>query len=67
MAGRTRLDALRQAVLGSGRGSREAEVSPDGRVIINQENDVNSGNQPEQEVVSQPRPSRMSEHTWGVY
>lgn len=67
MASRTRLNALREAVLGSGRGNREAEVTPDGQVVINPENNVNLEGTTDQEVASPPRPSRMSPHTWGRY
>ncbi len=63
MAVRPRLEALRQAVLGNARG-REAEVTPDGQVVLKSDSGPNLGSQPEQDD-QQPRVSKMSPHTFG--
>jgi len=63
MTARPRLEALRQAVLGNKRG-REAEVTPDGQVVLNAENDQDLRNQTEHEE-QHPKVSKMSPHTFG--
>lgn len=63
MSAKPRLEALRQAVLGNERG-REAEVTPEGKVVIAPDSGPNLENQPAREE-QQPSVSRMSSHTWG--
>lgn len=62
MANRTKLEALRQAVLGNERG-REAEVSPDGQVVLSSGSDQDVENQPEQEG-HRPKGAKMSPHAF---
>lgn len=63
MASRSKLEELRQAVLGNKRG-REAEVTPDGQVVLNSGNGQDLENQPEQED-QRTKVSKMSPHTFG--
>lgn len=58
MANKSKLEELRQAVLGNKRG-REAEVTPDGQVVLDSGDGQGSGEQPEAKV------SKMSPHTFG--
>ncbi|MBW2063315.1 MAG: hypothetical protein JRJ03_00140 [Deltaproteobacteria bacterium] len=56
-----KLEQLRQAVLGNGRG-RQAEVEPTGEIRISEETDENG------QDLSEDRPkkaSKMSPHTFG--
>ncbi|HRS96581.1 MAG TPA: hypothetical protein P5040_00245 [Smithella sp.] len=69
---RLNLTELRQRVLGGQRG-QEAEVRPDGQVVLSADGSQAqvSENQPVQEKQplqeeQQPRSSMMSHHTWGV-
>jgi hypothetical protein len=64
MAGKSKLEELRQAVLGNKRG-REAEVTPDGQVVLSGSgDDQNASNQADQETHA-PKVSKMSPHTFG--
>lgn len=63
MAGKSKLEELRQAVLGN-RSGKEAEVTPDGQVVLNSGTDQNLDN-PSNQGVSGPRVSKMSPHTFG--
>ena len=63
MAGKSKLEELRQAVLGN-RSGKEAEVTPDGQVVLNSGNDQTFDNHPDQGV-SGPKVSKMSPHTFG--
>lgn len=63
MASRSKLEELRQAVLGNRRG-REAEVTPDGQVVLNSESEQNFDNQQDQGLHG-AKVAKMSEHTFG--
>lgn len=63
MAGKSKLEELRQAVLGN-RSGKEAEVTSDGQVVLNSGTDQASDNRSDQEV-SGPKVSKMSSHTFG--
>ena len=63
MAGKSKLEELRQAVLGN-RSGKEAEVTPDGQVVLNSGSDQVSDN-PSDQRVSNPKVSKMSPHTFG--
>lgn len=63
MAAKSKLEELRQAVLGNKRG-REAEVTPDGQVVLGSDDDQNMDNQPDREV-HKAKVSKMSPHTFG--
>ncbi len=63
MATRSKLEELRQAVLGNRRG-REAEVSPDGQVILGSQSDQGQADQPEPET-HRPKVAKMNAHTFG--
>ncbi len=63
MTEKSKMDALRQAVLGNKRG-REAEVSPDGQVVLNTGDDQDAGNSSDQ-VKHVEKVSKMSQHTFG--
>jgi hypothetical protein len=64
MAGKSKLEELRQAVLGNKRG-QEAEVTPDGQVVINSANEQEKDNFSDQGV-SGAKVSKMSPHTFGL-
>jgi len=64
MAGRTKLEELRQVVLGNRRG-QEAEVTPEGQVVLGPVNDPELDN-PQGQGVSEPKVSKMSPHTFGL-
>ena len=64
MAARSKLEELRQAVLGNQRG-REVEVAPDGQVVLNPEGNQNPEAHSDQET-QQPKVSKMSPHTFGL-
>ncbi len=64
MTANGKLEELREAVLGNGRG-REVEVSPDGQVHVDQSASQKAENPQDQESVN-PQPSRMSKVTWGA-
>ncbi len=63
MAGNSKLEELRQAVLGNKRG-REAEVLSSGEVVLDSGDDQGSGDQPGGERHS--KVSKMSPHTFGA-
>ncbi len=63
MADKSKLEELRQAVLGNKRG-REAEVTPDGQVVLGSGDDQDSGERADQET-HKPKVSKMSPHTFG--
>ena len=58
----SKLEQLRQAVLGNGRG-REVEVEPTGEIRIFQEGDTNNHDLSEDRP---PKASKMSKHTFGA-
>ena len=62
MANRSKLDQLRDAVLGNGRG-REVEVEPTGEIRVPEENEANGPDHAEEEPI---KPSKMSRHTFGA-
>ena len=64
MAGKSKLEELRQAVLGN-RNGKEAEVSADGQVVLSSGDDQGLANNPAQ-VVSESKVSKMSPHTFGL-
>lgn len=63
MAAKSKLEELRQIVLGK-RG-QEAEVTPDGQVVLNSGNNQDLNNHPDQGV-SGTKVSKMSPHTFGL-
>ncbi len=63
MANNSKLEELRQAVLGNQRG-REAEVTPDGQVVLSPGDDQDAVNQPDQKTHA--KVSKMSPHTFGA-
>jgi hypothetical protein len=64
MAGRSKLEELRQAVLGN-RSGKEAEVTSDGQVILNSGTEQDLDNHADQGV-SGSKVSKMSPHTFGL-
>jgi hypothetical protein len=62
MARKPDVEELRQAVLGN-RG-REVEVTSDGQVVVDPENNQRSETQPDRET-DRPKVSKMSPHTFG--
>lgn len=64
MAAKSKLEELRQAVLGNKRGS-EAEVTPDGQVVLSSGSEQDLNNHPDQGV-SGTKVSKMSPHTFGL-
>ena len=64
MAANEKLEELRQAVLGNGRG-REVEVTPDGQVHADSSVNHAADNPQDQESMN-PKPSKMSKVTWGI-
>jgi len=57
-----KLEQLRQAVLGDGRG-REVEVEPSGEIRVSNEN---KGDSQDFSDVLPPKASKMSPHTFGA-
>jgi hypothetical protein len=64
MANNGKLEELRQAVLRNGRG-REAEVAPDGQVVVNSDGGQNPEKSFTQET-DRPKPSKLSHITWAA-
>lgn len=64
MTSKSKLEQLRQAVLGNKRG-QEAEVTPDGQVVLNAGDDQGLENHTDQEA-HRPKVSKMSHHTFGA-
>lgn len=62
MAGKSKLEELRQAVLGNKRG-QEAEVTPDGQVVINSDDEKDNFSD---QRVSGTKVAKMSPHTFGL-